>query len=193
MKRFEFYKSIYDNIIKEKTELSNSLNIPIAVVTVLAAAIYNYIITFNYQIKNDYTVFFEGMLILTIILLLITVIFIILSYNGFYKSKYEYKYLPYCSEINTYHERLESYYSDTTENQQGLGLHELENWLINSYIECNDNNMHLNERKIFHFRWAKNFMIACLFSVGICLIPYLNNYLQSPEKIQKIEITNNNK
>lgn len=191
MDRFEFYKSYYENVLKEKNEINTSISLPMTILTLMAAAISNYGLNFNYDTFNILTIIFILFLVADCILFFMTLFYIIRWYSGIPFKKLDYKYIPFPKDIEDYYNNLSESYKDAVEEQQGLAQHYLEESMMEYYIEAGSHNANLNNQKAYDMRFSKIFLILTLYLTLLTFIPYIINHYQFPkDSKQNIQIIN---
>lgn len=191
MQKFEFYKSYYEDVLKEKEQINSSISLPITILTLLAAVIYNFVLNFKYEFEDTISYIFVILTLLNGVVFLITLIYIIRCYSGFTSKKYSYKYLPYPKELKKYYDSLTNEYKDAIEEQKDLASYYLEETILEYYIEAGSYNAYLNSLKAYYSRMAKIFLIITLFITLLTLIPYvLNSQFYPKENYKNINFIN---
>ena len=194
MNRFDFFKDWYQREDERLSDLNNSLNIPIGILTGLFAIIFFLIKEFNLQEENYWILLSFFFLIISSIIFWIIVIFhLFKSYNKLFKG-YEYEAFPFPSQLNNQYEELKKWHDENKEelDQEDTVESIYQNQLIemiSGYLEVNITN---NDSKSKHLFIAKKFLLITIILISISVIPYsLNKILtKAPDKIQKIEIQN---
>jgi len=179
----DHFKEHYFFEISRKHQLTNSLSIPIGVLVVLGGAISFFIHQIDYS--SEPVIFLFYLLIaVSLFFFLRTMYFLVRSYHNF-----KYRYIPSSDEALSYYNELKGYYSKhsiTPDNSTS----DFEDFLIERYSKCANDNTWSNDSKTAFLHKANNSLITTLICVAICSIPYFYLSINNREKIQKIEIVN---
>ncbi|MCX6233910.1 MAG: hypothetical protein NT175_04185 [Bacteroidetes bacterium] len=112
------------------------------------------------------------------------------SYNNLFKG-YEYRGLPFASELIKYKKALEEYYSQYQASYSGVnGDSEFEKYLINKLAEYTDRNTFNNDLKSKFLYISKRYLFIAIVSLVLSFIPFLFNLFNKPDKSYQIEIKN---
>lgn len=174
MDRFEYYKNLYNLEEEKRIKLNDSLNMPFAIITIIGAIIYTFLTNFKFAECNLNTISFIVIIILSIIALIISIYYMILSYEVF--TRFQYEYLPYPDSLEEYYSHLEEMYSGASREQEGLHEHLFETELIERYVRSCSVNSSLNDRKSGFLHRGKRFLIISLILILIAFIPFIINY-----------------
>ncbi len=178
--KFEILKEWFYKEEDRKDSLNNSINIQLTILTAIIAAIYFYLTKFNYE-KNYIYWLFIILMGITIIFWLISIYFLLKSYNNLYTG-FEYKGFPNASFINIEYNNLKDYYEeykdDLDKNLDELVLDNVENILIISL----DNNVFMNDQKSGYLHKSKIHLMNCIFSLLFTTIVFSLNYIYYPKE-----------
>jgi len=178
-----FYKELYFKENERRQEVLNALNIPIAVITALATAIYLFITTFDYALNIILNYFFICLVVISTISLIIAIVYLIKAFCDFYKG-YEYKGLPYPGELNKWHSDLKIYYQQYQLSDNADTV--LENTILEKLLACTDHNMYVNDKKHEYIYNSKKFLVGSLVFSLITFLPFGYNYFNKGETTCKI-------
>ncbi|WP_417289911.1 hypothetical protein [Corallibacter sp.] len=195
MNRLNFIIEWYHKENERRLSLNDSLNIPIGILTGLFALFFFIAKEFTFS-KESYSIteiIFIICLSISLILWISVVYNLFMSYNKLFKG-YEYKGLPYPTELSEQHKKLVLF---VEENKNELGYEttadsiyeeQLEQ-MINEYLNRNINN---NDTKSQYLHDAKKYLLSCIIFTLICSVPFSINYIKNKnnEKIYKINIEN---
>lgn len=191
MQRFDLYKSIYDRENSRREVLTSSVNIPIGILTAIFTA-FTYFVT---SFQNDnllINVVFYFLIILCFISNVISITFLLKSFNRFHKG-HEYKELPFVRVMEDYYIELSNHYKKDKE----LIDPNFENYLISELVEYTDINMRINDQRSLDLFKAKRFIFFSLLGLALICILYVslnsNNQIsnKAKSKIQQNQIKMN--
>jgi hypothetical protein len=195
MNRLNFIIEWYHKENDRRLSLNDSLNIPIGILTGLFALFFYIAKEFTFSKENYLTVeiIFISCLVISLTLWISAVCNLFMSYNKLFKG-YEYKGLPYPTELSDQYRNLESFVKqnktelDKETTADSIYEEQLEQ-MINEYLDTNINN---NDTKSHHLYDAKKYLLGCIISTLICSIPFTINFIENKnnEKILKINIEN---
>ena len=190
MDLFEFYKELYHKENDRRQEVINALNIPLAIVTALATAVFILVTTFSYKVHWVSTsLFIIGMLAATYFL--ICSIFYLSHAFINMKGNFEYTGIPYAKSLFDWHKQLDVY------NQQNFASHpnvdqmadeQFKEYLIKNFVDHIDHNTYVNDQKHSYIFNSKHFLIYCLISCLISLLPFGWGFFNREDEIHKVEI-----
>ncbi|MPS72081.1 MAG: hypothetical protein E2590_02925 [Chryseobacterium sp.] len=189
--RNDFLKEWYYKEEERRNNLDNSLNIPIGILTALVAGIYYLLSKYNYLEDNFFLkAIFIILILLTIVFWIVSIYFVLLSYNRMYKG-FDYKAFPCAKFIKNEYDKLQEYYD---ENKDDLSSEITLEILVNNNVEeilseCVENNVNNNDNKAYYLYKSKIHLINCIISIFITIIFFSINYIQhEKEDVYKIEI-----
>ena len=168
MQRFEFYKSIYGRENSRREFLTNSINIPIGILTAIFSAFTYFVSSF----QNDnllINIIFYLLAFLCFVSNTIAIIYLLKSFNGFYKG-HEYKELPFLRTMEDYYIELVKHYKKDEEKVNK----EFEYFIISELVEYTDINIKLNDQRSLDLFQAKKFIFFSLISLALICIPYVS-------------------
>ena len=186
MTRFEFYIYIYYKELERKKSLSDSLTLPIGIITGLIAWLFYFFNTYITKVESKVPMWTFVIYISALVALVVAIYFLTLSY---FEPKFKWKkyYFNITTAYNYYYIALaneyEKYYTKTNKED------DLEKILIEDFINCAQYNTTLNERKTARLLKAKICMVGCLFlSFGLLVFPMTNRSALSESKPQEVRI-----
>lgn len=161
----EFYKELHNRELARRKEIEDSVNIPIALITLLIGLI-------TYYLKDE-KLFLEVyhikiLLILIIISLLISSFFIAKSYNNLFKG-FEYAYLPLPKQLFDYEIELKSYYTIVDKT----GEEEFEAYLKENFAFIAELNKIINDKRSYNLYLSKKCILVSLMFSLILILSYL--------------------
>jgi len=109
--KFEYYKENYYRELNIKSEINNSLSLPIGIISGIIAGMFYLFSNFDFRYAGLLNAIFILFLSLDFIFLIISIYYLIKAYSDFPKG-YEYALLPDTNEIDLYETQLKTYYSD---------------------------------------------------------------------------------
>ena len=193
MNNLEFYLNWYNKEDERKISLENSLNIPIGIITIICILQFYLIKEFDYGIS----LMFEKVILIlfvsiSFIATLITTYYLLKSYHNIYKG-FEYKGLPYPSQLLDYKDKLTSYYKEYKNNYPGIDVEkEYEKYLLNKYVTFIDQNAYNNDFRSKSLHSSKRYLFCAIFSIFIASVPFIHNFFKQPVKTYTIEFKNYN-
>lgn len=173
MDRYEFYKSKYDVEIAKTTELNSSLNIPIAIIVAIGAAIYSFSFNFIYTEFNFNTYTFIISIFLSLSFLLVSGGYLTKVFSLTFNKESQYRYIGYSDELEGYYLRLKEYYSTQLEENEDA---EFENFIINEFVINSGANERLNGIKNANLNLGKDFIVLSLFFLLISFVTFMINH-----------------
>nr|WP_321237642.1 hypothetical protein [uncultured Psychroserpens sp.] len=195
MKNLEFLIDWYHKESNRRDSINRALNIPIGILTGLFVLFFFLFreFKFNQDSSSLLVMIFYIILALAVLMWIIVVINIFGSYNNFFKG-YTYKGIPYPTELDKYHKKLEEFVKSEREvladevTADSLYEEQFQN-MLSEYLNVNINNNDI--KAAFLFR-AKKYLIWCFILVIISCIPFAYNFhkFSKSENITKTEIVN---
>jgi hypothetical protein len=187
MNKFEFFRELYHKENDRRTEVLNSINIPIAIISALSTALYFVITTFEYKVEIFSSYIFCGLCVAAIICILFAIYYLIRAFSNFDKG-YEYSGIPYPNELYSWYKELEEYFTTNNGTIEDADKH-FQDYLMSNFTKHADHNMFVNDRKHEHIYMSKKCLIAGLTLTIILMLPFCYNYFKKKETIYKIEIS----
>lgn len=181
---------------ERKYALDNSLNIPIGILTGLVAGIYYLISKYNYQDENIYLkIAFIACIAATVTFWLISIVYVLLSYNGIFKSKkYTYRYFPCTDFVKKEEDKLKPYYENHKDYfiANDITFEMLVAKNVDAILSsCINRNMFNNDRKANYLYKSKIHLINCTSTIFLTGIFFSINYIQhEKQEIYNIKIMN---
>ena len=166
MKNFEFYKGLFDRELSRKTDIENSINIPIGIIALIFGT--NYYLIKEFQ-SLDYC-YLKILLMVIIISIMISIFFLAQSFNNLFIG-FNYKNLPDTNDLRKYQTDLEKYNSEVSKKEK----EKFEDYLINNFIVMTDNNLKINRKRLLSLYRGKTFMIISFLFTTILGIIFLTN------------------
>ena len=195
MDRLNFTIDWFHKENERQNTLNDSLNIPIGILTGVFALVFYMFTSFSFSKETNLIIeiSFIILIVLTLICWIIVVYFLFRSYNNLFHN-YEYKAIPFPTELNEQYEGLETYVNENRElledNITADTLYEKQiAEMLSEYLNRNIEN---NDRKSWYLHLAKKFLLVCIISVILCAVPFTIHFClnKEVEQIQKVEINN---
>jgi hypothetical protein len=165
MKNIDFFKSFYDRENIRRDTLGNSVNIPIAVLTALIAALFfitNKITIEEINIISWHSIFVGLPLILSFSMILITINYLFKSFNN-YSSGFNYMEIAFLTELKEYEDELINYHEGDDENVEKA----MNEYLSAEFIKYADYNASINDRRSYALFKAKKYLFYSVLAIGI--------------------------
>ena len=192
MDRLDLYKEMYKREIERRTELSNDLNIPIGLITVLVSAAVFFLTSYEFKNHNFLTIFFAIALLCGFYFLANSIRYLIFSYNIFTGHE-GYKYTPFAEDLEIYYQNLLTYGVGVgkTPSQAATDADtDFENYIRENYKRNATDNTTINDNRSTSLFKCKDNMARSLICLLIAAVPFTINYFSKGEKIEKIQIVN---
>ncbi|MGB5988962.1 MAG: hypothetical protein WBG43_04420 [Marinifilaceae bacterium] len=187
MDRLEFYKSLYERENLRRDVLTNSVSIPIGIVSgVVAALVY---LTTNYKyIENKLcSCIFFILVIICVIFVLISIFYIARSLNNLVKG-HSYRELALPSEMENYYHGLKACNLDDKDKTD----EEFSEYLTNEFTTYADHNIKINDSRSLDLYNAKSFLFISVIVIAFASIPYVYGIYKGPKKKINVRIENIN-
>lgn len=194
---YEFYKEFYLKEQDRRQEVSNALNIPLAIITGLIAGFYVLITTFSYDIHWMIIALFVLLLLGAVGFLFAGIYWLVLAFvskDGFFKiifdSVFEYKTIDFLLNIRDWHAQSHAanmYYDAAVPEIEKKADKDLRESLIAQFIEKADHNATVNDQKLSYVFNCKMFLIYSILLSAAAFIPYLISFFFKDDA-QKIKI-----
>ncbi|SRR5690554_6901878 len=166
MDSFNFYKSIYDRELSRRVDLDNSINIPITILTLIIGLNSIYIDKAIFESLFHELVLVNAMVILIGFTILISVFFLIKSYNNFFKG-FAYRNLALTKEIRKFETQQIPDYNIMVNKEDRLTF---ETELIKRLVAVTDDHIIFNDKRGNDLYKAKTLLIVALILTGIQLV-----------------------
>lgn len=192
MNRLNFLIDWFHKENERQIAINDSLNIPIGILTGIFAMIFYMFTSFSFAQESNFIlrISFISLIILSLIFWIIVVYFLFKSYNNLFHT-YEYKAMPFPTELNIHYENLAVY---VNENKglldDSITVNSLyDNQLIDMLSEYLNRNIENNDRKSSYLHIAKKYLLVCIISVIFCAVPFTIQFVlkKEIEQINKIE------
>ena len=181
MDKFNFFKELYFKEVDKRYSIFSSLNIPMAIITIIATAIF-YIIS-NFDFKNSLTssLIFLVLIAASVSMLMIAILFLIKAF-GYFTKDYSYQEISYPNDLIKWYNELLEYY----DKKEDAELY-FENAVLDKIMTTTTINMVINENKHrFLFKSIKFIVLSFILTI-FALIPFERNYFYKKEVLNKIE------
>ncbi|MFC4143504.1 hypothetical protein ACFSNA_02675 [Pedobacter mendelii] len=195
MDRLDFHNEWYNNELARQEVLNESVNIPVGILTAIFA-LYAFLLSgynFDQGFGTFICEFFCISLGLSLLAWLCVLFNISKSYNNHFKG-YEYGYLPFAIDLDTYYLNLVSYVNTNLSMlPAGTSAESMfDEYLLKSLQNSIDINAQNNSKKSSHLFQAKRLLLACIIFLLISIIPFVINFLKfnKENKIQVFSISN---
>lgn len=158
MNTFEFYKDLFSKELSRKNEIESAVNIPIGIITFIVAVNYYFVSEFN----SNISVIIKVILTLIVLSLIISIFFLAKSFNNLFTG-FKYQNLPDTKELRLYEKNLKAFNKEVKKKEQ----EHFEDYLIDNFVNMNDNNLKINRNRLLNLYRGKTFMIISLFLTSI--------------------------
>lgn len=183
----DFYKEHYLLEVNRRQELTNSIALPVGVLSVLVSAILMLAKEIDYPLdKIEY--FQLVMILISLFFCGLSLFFLIRSYFG-----YKYEYIATPKEIKKYFDDLIAHYIgiglspvDARKQAEDETLEQIDS----QYAERTHKNTVNNDTKSYYLHKANNALIYSIISTIITGLPYVTNSIISPSETYKVELVN---
>lgn len=185
MTREYFEKSHYDEL-ERKSEIVNSLSIPIGALTLVIGVFGFLVVNFTFSEAALWiSGWFSIALVTTYFLGGFSVFFLLRAANG-----QTYLYLPNPRTIQDYIDELKNWYvTNEIENYEELFENDMNTFLVDNFIRCAETNFQCNIEKSRYRFLAHRFLNWSFVALFVGLPPFYINYRLNPPA-QRIEIIN---
>lgn len=182
MDRLTFLMDWYNKEHERQGSLTDSLNIPIGILTAIIAVIFYLLnqFTFQYPHSSYLQILFIVFIAAAIINWLCVVFYLFKSYNNLFVG-YKYGALPLPSDLDAQYKKYQKYVEDykaglsTTITADSL----FENELIQTLTIATTSNIKNNDAKAARLYTSKKHLFICLIFVIFSFIPFVINYIQN--------------
>lgn len=147
MDRFEFYKEQYYKELDRKNEITNSLNMPIGILTVFVATLFYLLASFKYSNSNILFYIFIIFTLFVVVFLIVSVYHLIKALSNLHNG-YLYAYLNDTDDLEEYRVNLMQYYSSI--GSEDISEKEFEEYIEKELIKSTGINQKNNKLKTFH-------------------------------------------
>jgi hypothetical protein len=177
MDKYVFFENWYHKENERHIAIHDALNTPIGVIAALSAVFVFQINSFNFDLEKRFWVesIFLFFFALSVICWMVSIIYLIRCYNNFFRG-YQYKALPYASELNKHYSALEVF---AEENETPEATSKIfQSQLADMFVEYLDANIVNNDTKTrFLFR-CKQTLFGCVLLSFFSLSFFCVNYLE---------------
>ncbi len=179
MTDLEFYLNWYDKEAERRTDLDNSLSIPIGLLTVTYGADFYLLVQYNFHCSSLLTnVFLVALIGVSFISSCITAFFLFDSYHHFFKG-YTYKAFPFATELHKHKIDLVEYYQKYANSfPNTTGKEKFEEYLVLKLTEYLDRNAYINDKKSKAIHLAKGYILIAILSLVLAVVPFIINLFQ---------------
>ncbi|MBX7045713.1 MAG: hypothetical protein K1X86_07725 [Ignavibacteria bacterium] len=182
MNRFDFYKGLYETENNRRTELNDSLNIPLAIIVIVGTVVYTFLSNFKFTEFNFNTWIFIISCSLSTFALIISIIYFSNVFGMSYRTDYKYRYLAYTDELEGNYRELDALYKDSIEhlidvaNDNNRTNEHFENFLIDNYVICCGANTRINDRKSSYLNLGKEYLVLAIVFLVFAFFTFIINY-----------------
>lgn len=166
MNDLAFYKSIYDRELSRRKSLDDSISIPIGIISLLIGLVSFYYTSAEYKAIIDNS---KAALILygiTIILLNLSIIFLVKSYNNFLRG-FSYPNISLLKEVRNFQKVEIPKYNEQVAKEKHI---DFEEDLTDKLIAIADRNTQINDSRAIYIYRAKTLIILSLATIFITTI-----------------------
>lgn len=188
-----FYKDQYDKSLAERTEINGSLSTPIGILTALLAGLYFCVTNFDYTDNQNLTKYFGALAILTSGLLLTSIVYLILAFADFLKSR-KYYTINDAEVLNDFYTNSIAYYAQNPppapETPESQAEKDFDAYILGEYVRNATINRQTSRVKTALLFQSHKFMIYAIISLSLLIIPFGIDFARNKdkEKVQKIKI-----
>jgi hypothetical protein len=177
----DIYKEHYQFEWDHRTHLTSSLNIPIAVATVIGSALAVMVQSFSYQADLT-TNLFIVLIVLSATSIVVAIFFLFRALHG-----YEYQRIPTPSVLKNYYDGLVQWH-ESNGSDSLTAKKEFNKYLHQRYAEAVEKNSINNKRKSgYLYRTNLTLAISLLF-VGLSSAPFLVRTVTAGDKVYSIRV-----
>jgi len=186
----EFLKEQYKSEIERKDTLTNSMAIPVGVLTVLGGLLGFLSRDFSYEPTNI-SLAFVVVLAISALLFLVSIVLLFCAYHG-----YSYSYLPTAKELKEYFDNLSAYLRQTkssTESDEVVAkrvTQRFDDMLERRYIEAITANSGNNDKKSGYLHWTNTCLITALAAALVAVIPFTIDSKVKHKEVQEVRVIN---
>jgi hypothetical protein len=186
MDSFNFYQKHYFHELERKAQITNSLSIPVGVLSLLCGVLGFYVSDFHFSLQPIPLVF-PFLLLCSAIVIVLTVYFLFRSYWS-----YTYRYISNPDELLTFQKDLEKYYQSIGNNNPvDHALTEFEETLIRKYSNSATQNAINNDNKSSYLHKANSSLVWLVALVFLCTPIFFWNKNTVSKMESKYNIINN--
>lgn len=163
MDSYQFYKSLYDRELTRRKDLDAAINLPITILTILVAA--NSYLIGKEDIIHQKCLLIASNILLALLLVsfLISIFFLIRSYNNLFKG-FAYSNLALTKEIRNFEVNDIPKYNDQVDEKEKLNFEAI---IIDKLTHYTDDHIIFNDKRSLDLHKAKTFIIVALILTGI--------------------------
>ncbi len=181
MSEHEFYKELYHKENDRRLEVSNALNIPIAIISALATTVYLFVTSYDYEFSESLNYLFILLISVSTLFISLAIYYLIRAFSDFTKS-YEYSGIPFVQELYDWKKDLLLYYN----NDQKKTEEDFDNYLTENLVKHIDHNMFVNDKKLGYIFKSKRFLVIGLILTLLTSFFYGYNFFNKSQKIQQM-------
>ena len=180
----EFYKGQYDSEWQRRDQLQSASSLPVAVLTLLGSSAIVMADRFEAVDRFSSALFWIALGVA-----------IVCGISGIYvlaKSYYGYMYrrIPLPSLLQEYERELRKYYSAEASASEAAIQKEVNDHLVNAYVDAGDRNAVNNANRGEYLHNANTVIIVALAFVAVAAVPFAISVKSRPNSPQRILITN---
>jgi cytochrome b subunit of formate dehydrogenase len=173
MDSYQFYKSLYDRELNRRKDLDSAVNLPITILTILVAA-NSYLIGKETGIHQKCLIIFSNIILaLLLVSFLISIFYLIRSYNNLFKG-FGYRNLGLTKEIRNFEVNEIQKYNAQVDEKEKLNF---ETIIIEKLAHYTDDHIVFNDKRSLDLHRAKTFIIVTLVLTGIKFLLLAFKYL----------------
>ena len=173
MDSYQFYKSLYDRELSRRKDLDAAINLPITILTILVAA-NSYLTGKQESIHQKYLIVISNiLLVLLITSFLVSIFYLIRSYNNLFKG-FGYRNLGLTTEIRNFELIEIPKYNAQVDEKENLNFEVL---IIDKLTQYTDDHIVFNDKRSLDLHKAKTFIIVTLVLTGINFLLTAFKYL----------------
>lgn len=186
MNQFDFYKEFYFKELDSRSDINNSLSLPIGLITALVAGNFYLLTNFDYKYSLLFTLFFTIIIMSGLFFLSASVYQLIKSYSDFPRG-YKYLILADTNDLENYNQKLKDFHAQNPDSE-GTSYQEFEDYILGELIKNTDANQKNNKRK-YNFRYnCEKYLITAFVAIYISLPFFAINYAFKDKKKDSTDI-----
>jgi len=174
--------------LERKDKLSNSLTLPVGVLTIIGSLLGLLSKDFSFRDEN-LSWFFGVPIVVGAVLFAIAAVLIILAYYH-----YRYDYVPTPRDIREHEEKLRSYYEATLDGDKALAAQRATEYMATMisklYEEAVYVNAKNNDTKSAYMHNASSFLIGSLAFVMLAVVPYTIDARAKGKEVYEVRVVN---
>lgn len=190
--KHEFYKEFYYKEIERRDQLSNRLNLPFSIITLIFGGLF-------YTVQNNDLIKIDWLHNLYYVLTFISIAVLLFNVFILFKSSFGYKYgyVPSSQLIKNHEDALVNYYRTNTnldEDKINIAVDkDLKEYLNQIYITTTDNNAQKNDIKAGWLRIGSYGIIASITLLILTFLCFAPAFINKEDQVHRVVIERDKK